>query len=446
MAVEFKLPGLGDGIKSADVVKVLVQVGDVVSAGQTVIEVETEKAGVDVPCPIAGTVTQVRVAAGAKAEIGAVVLVLDETAMADEGVRAPSGEAAPPDAPRPMPSDEAAPPAVPMPSDEAAPPAVPMPSDEAAPPAVPTPSAEAATHPGSRPAVFASPSVRQFAREIGVDIHVVEGSGPGGRISMEDVKLHSRTFGRGPASDEPVVMPELLKWGPVRVEEMTNVRRATAAYMANCWATVPHVTIFDKADVTDLEAWRQALAPRAEKAGVKVTVTAIMLKFLAAALKQFPQLNATIDIGGEQIVYKQHYHLGVAADTERGLVVPVVRDVDKKSLFAIAGELAELAAAGRRGKLAPDAMQGGTFTLTNLGGLGVGHFTPIVPSPQVAILGLGRALREPVWDVAAASFAPRLMMPLSLSFDHRLVDGADGARFLRWLATAVAQPLNLLEA
>jgi pyruvate dehydrogenase E2 component (dihydrolipoamide acetyltransferase) len=423
MATEFKLPDLGEGIKTADVVKVLVREGESVAAGQNVLEVETDKAGVDVPSPVGGRVTKVLVKAGEKAAIGQVILVIDETQAA----------APPPVESKPEPVPEAVP----------EPESVPKPQPEPEPTPAPAPSA------AQHAPVFASPSVRQFAREIGVDIHEVEGTGPGGRISLDDVKHYARQVGRAvtaaSAAPESFGLPEFEKWGPIRVEPMTNVRRATAQYMAECWRTIPHVTIFDQVDITRLEAWRESLKPRADKAGVKITVTAILMRVAAAALKRFPRLNATIDVPGERIILKDYCHLGVAVDTERGLVVPVVRDADSKSLFALAGEIAELAATARRGKLAPDAMAGATFTLTNLGGIGVGWFTPVVPSPQVAILGIGRAVRQPVWDEAHGAWLPRLLMPLSLSIDHRLVDGADGARFLRFMVGAIEEPLSLLE-
>jgi pyruvate dehydrogenase E2 component (dihydrolipoamide acetyltransferase) len=307
--------------------------------------------------------------------------------------------------------------------------------------------APAPAGPDERGPVFASPSVRQFAREIGVDIHRVQGTGPGGRIAVEDVKTYARTHHRVGAA--PLAVPEapateFSKWGAVRVEPMSNVRRATAQFMAQCWASVPHVTVFDTIDVTALEAARQRLKPQADRAGTKLTVTPLLLKLVAAALRQFPRLNASLDMVDERVIYKEHYHLGVAADTDRGLVVPVVRDVDTKGVVAIAKELADLADAARRGKLPPDAMQGATFTLTNLGGFGTQFFTPIVPTPQVGILGVGRATQQPVWDEAHGAFVPRLMLPVSLSFDHRLVDGADGARFVQWLKRACEEPLLVL--
>jgi pyruvate dehydrogenase E2 component (dihydrolipoamide acetyltransferase) len=272
----------------------------------------------------------------------------------------------------------------------------------------------------------------------------VEGSGPGGRISVEDVKRHAREHPAGapaaPGAAPAAPLPDFTRWGEVEREAMSNVRKKTAQHMATGWVA-PHVTLHDKADVTDIEALRKRFQKRAEAAGGKLTITAILLKIVAAALKKHPQINCSIDMAKQEIVYKRFIHVGVAADTKRGLVVPVIRDVDQKNIIELSVELTEMAEKARSGKLSLDDMSGGTFTLTNLGGIGIGHFTPIINSPEVAILGVGRAHREPVWDDQAQSFEPRLMMPLSLSFDHRIVDGADGARFLRWMVEAIEQPL-----
>ncbi|HAZ64442.1 MAG TPA: branched-chain alpha-keto acid dehydrogenase subunit E2, partial [Armatimonadetes bacterium] len=311
-------------------------------------------------------------------------------------------------------------------------------------PAAPDTAAES-----DRVPVFASPSVRRFAREVGVDIRRVEGTGPGGRISVDDVKAAARNLGRlAPTTDKPVGpdLPEFSRWGAIRVEPLNRVRQAAAKFLHESWTTIPHVTVFDQADVTDLEAWRLSLRRAAERAGVKITVTSILIKLVAKALAAHPMLNASLDLPGGQMVLKDHYHIGVAVDTDRGLVVPTLRDVDQKSLFDVAREMTELAEAGRRGKLAPNDMAGASFTVTNLGGIGIGYFTPIIPHPQVGILGVGRAVKQPVWNEEKGEFAPRLLMPLSLSFDHRLVDGADGARFLRWMIDAMEQPLLLLNA
>ncbi|MBI1368632.1 MAG: biotin/lipoyl-binding protein [Planctomycetes bacterium] len=422
MAVEFKLPDLGENVKSADVVSLMVAVGDTIAKNQPVIEAETDKAVMEIPSSVAGKITAISVKKGDTVKVGQVVLTVDESAAAKPvDKKADRRKEDKKESPAPQPeapvssSREAAP--------APAPAATPAPAQPAAP--VPVSSAQGP--------VAAAPSVRQFAREIGIDIHQVPGTGPGGRISVEDVKAYARTRaaagGRAPASDKP----------RAERQAMTKIRKVTAAHMAKCWNTVPHVTIFDKADVTDLEAERQQFKKKAEQAGGKLTITPMFMKIAAAALKVFPNLNASIDTEKSEIELHHYCNLGVAVDTPRGLVVPVIRDVDKKNIIELALEIGNLSIKARDGKLLPDDMSGGTFTITNLGSIGTGFFTPIVNHPEVAILGMGRAVMEPVWD--GKQFIPRLMAPLSLSFDHRLVDGADGARFLRWIVQAVENPL-----
>ncbi|MBM3226469.1 MAG: hypothetical protein FJZ47_22115, partial [Candidatus Tectomicrobia bacterium] len=258
-------------------------------------------------------------------------------------------------------------------------------------------------------------------------------------------ELHTRPWPQ-PSREmiAPTGLPDFTKWGPIQPQAMSNVRRATAERLAHAWATIPHVTQFDKADITDLEQVRQHYdAQRVRPLGARLTVTAIVLKILAAALKRFPQFNASLDMTTHEMIYKQYYHLGVAVDTDRGLLVPVIRHVDQKNMVELSIELAQLAERARNRKLTPDEMQGGTFTVTNLGGLGGTHFTPIINPPEVAILGLSRSSMEPVYDQSTSTFIPRLMLPLALSYDHRLIDGADGVRFLRWVVEALQQPFVL---
>jgi pyruvate dehydrogenase E2 component (dihydrolipoamide acetyltransferase) len=301
-----------------------------------------------------------------------------------------------------------------------------------------------------RPVVPAAPSVRQLAREIGVDITQVQGSGTGGRISLEDVKRHARDLRTRPASQQfrgalpSVTLPDFTKWGTVERQPMSNVRRATAERMTQAWVTIPHVTQFDKADITDLEQLRQYYdARRAKTTEGKLTITAIVLKVVAAALKRFPQFNASIDMTTYEVIHKTYYHIGVAVDTDRGLLVPVIRNVDQKNILELSVELTQLAERARSRKTPLEEMQGGTFTITNLGGLGGTNFTPIINAPEVAILGLARSSLEPVYNDSTEQFAPRLMLPLALSYDHRLIDGADGVRFLRWVVEALQQPFLL---
>jgi pyruvate dehydrogenase E2 component (dihydrolipoamide acetyltransferase) len=297
----------------------------------------------------------------------------------------------------------------------------------------------------------AAPHVRRLAREIGVNIRTVTGSGPGGRISEEDVKQCAKNTLMQAAANaatqaprgtfvEPE-LPDFSKWGKTERVSMRGVRRKTAEHLRQAWNTIPHVTQQDRSDITELEQLRARFAPRVEEAGGKMTVTAIALKVCASALKVFPQFNASIDMGKEEIIYKQYINLGVAMDTDRGLLVPVIRDVDKKNIVELATELTQLSKKARDRKLTPDEMLGGTFTITNLGGIGGTGFSPIVNYPEVAILGLSRSRMEPEW--VNNKFEPRLILPLSLSYDHRLIDGADAARFLRWIAEAFEQPFLL---
>ncbi len=460
MATEFKLPELGENIEKGKVTNVMVQVGDMIAKDQPVIEIETDKASVEVPCEVAGKVAEIRARAGEDLRVGAVILVLEAAdAPAEPLVQETTKKPAPPKkaetARKQAPKEEA--PAVqqlemaPQEIDEE----VESPSEAAA---TPVPSAEtpepqaSAQGRGSAPA---APSVRRLAREIGINIHQVPGSGPGGRISEEDVKSFSRRVntdagGAAPvrlASSAPAAssttppLPDFERWGAIERREMSGVRRRTAENMAYAWSTVPQVTQFDRADVTDIEALRKQYAKRAEAASGKLTMTAILVKIIAAALKKFPQFNASIDMANNEIIYKRYIHIGVAVDTDRGLLVPVIRDCDTKSVMQIAAELGELAERARTKKTTLDEMQGGTFTISNLGGIGGTAFTPIVYSPQVAILGVSRGQTEPVWR--DGQFVPRMMLPLSLSYDHRVIDGADGARFLRWVCQALEQPFLL---
>ena len=419
--VEFKIPDLGENIESGTVVSILVAEGDTVAKEQGVLELETDKATVEVPISAAGTVKSIHVKDGDEVKVGQVVLTL-ETTTATAPKAAPS-----------KPSAEAkAPPEPETPAKEAAPP---EPKPAAAPPPEQKPRSDLAVVP-------AAPKVRRLAREIGVDIHLVVGTGPGSRISTDDVKRHSREmrFAAPAAGRTPAIsLPDFSKWGRVERQPMSNIRRATARQMDTAWSTIPHVTQFDKADITDLEQLRKRFGKKVEEAGGKLTVTAILLKVVAGALKEFPQFNAAIDMANEEIIYKQYYHIGVAVDTDRGLLVPVIRDVDQKNIMELSVELGQIAEKARNKKLGLEDMQGGTFTITNLGGIGGTNFTPIVNSPEVAILGVARGGKEPVFK-SDGSFEPRLMLPLALSYDHRIIDGADGARFIRWIVDYLEQP------
>jgi pyruvate dehydrogenase E2 component (dihydrolipoamide acetyltransferase) len=463
----FMLPELGEGIESGDVLQVLVNVGDTITEEQPVLELETDKAVVEVPAPVSGTVKAIHVQAGDKAAVGQLLLTVEtsvSTAAAVASPRAPAStpgslpsasengedrtatDTAVPLSPEPPAPTASVPPVI-------APSPVPPPSDQ--PSAAPRPAASAAPssdQPSAapRPAAPAAPSVRQLAREIGVDINQVPGSGPGGRIALEDVKryardLNTRTDGRQlRGALLPAALPDFAKWGPVERQALGNVRRTTAERMTQSWGTIPHVTQFDKADITDLEQLRQHYdAQKAKTAGGKLTVTSIILKVVAAALKRFPQFNASIDMTTHEVVYKKYYHIGVAVDTDRGLLVPVIRNVDQKNILELSVELTQLAERARSRKTTLEELQGGTFTITNLGGLGGTNFTPIINAPEVAILGLARSSLEPVYSDSTGQFTPRLILPLALSYDHRMIDGADGVRFLHWVVEALQQPFLL---
>ena len=446
---EFKLPDLGENIESGEVINVLVAEGDPLSEDQPVIELETDKAVIEVPSTVSGTVSRVLVAEGDRAQVGQVILTVEEVG-ADGAAAAPAGE---PPAAAPAPEQEIREPAGPEPV--AAPAdgsAAPTPSESS-----PAPAGDGDAAGGGGPAespppagepqklIPAAPSVRRLAREIGVDIAEAEGTGPGGRIREEDVKALSRRLHESPAaapgSPAAAPLPDFSKWGEIEVEPFSNVRRITAQRMAAAWSAIPHVTQFDQADITGLEAWRKGYAPQVERAGAKLTPTAVLLKVAASALRAFPSFNASIDMAGEQIIFKSYVHIGVAVDTPRGLLVPVIRDVDRKSVTEISLELGETAEKARTGKVAVADLEGGTFTVSNLGGLGGTAFTPIINAPEVAILGAARSRTEPVY--VDGELQPRLILPLSLSYDHRLIDGADGVRFLRYLCQGLENPYFL---
>ena len=448
-AREFKLPELGENISQGDLVRLMIAPGTNVAEGQPVMELETDKAVVEVPSSVTGVVKEIKVKEGEKVKVGQVIFTLEaggasatEPASAPTPVEHVSGQhgarlafqaairaegkteeqALPPDQPREQP------------------PAFTMP--------VQLGKVAGTEH---REPVPAAPHVRRLARELGVDIYEVKGSGPGGRIHEDDVKAHTKAvltaavsaIQAPPRAGHFIApkLPDFAKWGKIERVSMRGVRRKTAEHLAESWNTIPHVTQHDRADITELELLRARFAPKAEEAGGKMTVTAIALKVCAAALKVFPQFNASIDMEKEEIVYKQYIHIGVAADTDRGLLVPVIRDVDKKNIVELAVELSQLSKKAREKKITPAEMEGGTFTITNLGGIGGVGFTPIVNHPEVAILGLSRSRTEPEW--INGKFEPRLILPLSLSYDHRLIDGADAARFLRWIAEAFEQPFLL---
>ncbi|MCU1302068.1 MAG: Pyruvate dehydrogenase component [Candidatus Sulfotelmatobacter sp.] len=447
-STEFRLQELGENISEGDLVRLMIAPGAKVSEGQPVMELETDKAVVEVPSSVSGIVNEVKVKEGEKIKVGQVIFTLQGGAAS----------VAEPARPQRQPVEHVSGQHGARLAFQAAIRAEGKTEEQALPPDQPRSAPASFSMPAQlgkvagtehRSPVPAAPHTRRLAREIGVDIYEVKGTGPGGRISEDDVKAHAKAALSAATMQVPAraghfaapKLPDFAKWGKIERVSMRGVRRKTAEHLAESWNTIPHVTQHDRADITELEQLRARFAPKAEQAGGKMTVTAIALKVCAAALKVFPQFNATIDMEKEEIIYKQYISIGVAADTDRGLLVPVIRDVDKKNIVELAVELSQLSQKARDKKITLADMEGGTFTITNLGGIGGTAFSPIVNHPEVAILGLSRSRMEPEW--IGGKFEPRLILPLSLSYDHRLIDGADAARFLRWIAEAFEQPFLL---
>ena len=423
---EFKLPTLGETASSGLIAKILVKTGDKVEKDQPVLELETDKAVLEVPSTVEGVVGELKVKEGETVAVDQLVFTYDSGSA--------NGSAPASAAPAPPAEDTKteAPAQTTVKNDGVADATLPVGTQDPAPISSP--------HIVRDPAP-AAPSTRRIAREMGVDIYEVKGTGPGGRISEADIKAHLAGGASAPVSAGISLppLPDFSKLGEVNRVAMSGIRRATSTQMERAW-TIPHVTQFDKCDSTQFEAFRKKYGPLAEKKGTKLTPTAILLKIAVAALKKFPNFNASIDFSTNEIVQKRFYNIGVAVDTPRGLVVPVIKNVESKGIIELAVELNEIAATAREGKLKPEQMSGGTFTLTNLGGIGGTAFTPIVNTPETAILGIARGAIEPVWNKETESFEPKTMMPLCLSYDHRVIDGADGARFTRFIASLIEDP------
>ncbi len=445
MIKEVTIPDIGENIEKGDVIEVLVKEGQMVDIDTPLIEFETDKAVVDIPSPAKGRIAKILVSKGETIKVGQTIVKI-ETDSAESSQ--PQKQSVPA---RPV-KEELKPP---KPASE------PVRAKEVAvvPERVAVPKKETVEmkprHEGveiepvyAGGAAPASPTVRRLARELGADINKVIGYGPGGRISEEDVKAFVKKIvlqrGEEPASATGFrvpPLPDLSKWGDIRTEKFSRVRALISESVSRSWSVVPHVTQFEKADITELEDFRKNFNKKNEKSGIKLTVTAILMKVLAQGLKEFPRFNAGIDPANEIIVYRNYIHIGIAVDTDRGLLVPVVRDIDKKSIVELAQSLDDIAKRARDKSLKPEEFEGGTFTISNQGGIGGVDFTPIVLWPQVAILGVSRASMQPVF--INGQFEPRLILPLSLSYDHRANDGADAARFLRWVVEALQQPLML---
>ncbi|MGA2555294.1 MAG: 2-oxo acid dehydrogenase subunit E2 [Verrucomicrobiota bacterium] len=414
--MDLKLPPLGEGADSGNVVSILVKEGDAIAKGQGIIELETGKAIAPVPASAAGQVTRIIVAVGDKISVGQPILSIDPAT-------APARAAAPALKPAP-----ARPPPAGRRHAAAAPPPAALEPEEL-PPAGEEPAG------GSHPA--ASPSIRRLARELGIDLTKIRGSQAAGRIVIEDVRAYIERLQRLAAQPRPAAAapakpaPESIdfsKWGPIAKRPLTPLRKLIAERMAQSWNAVPRVTQFDQADITALDELRQTHAPAFAQQGARLTLTAFALKIVADALKKFPIFNTSLDESSGELVWKEYFHIGLAVDTDQGLIVPVLRDVDKKSILSLSKELNDLAAKTRDRKVSLEELQGGSFTISNQGGIGGGHFTPIINRPQVAILGLGRGSPQPV--VRDGSIQPRLMLPLTLAYDHRVIDGGTAVRFI----------------
>ena len=426
--IEFKVPDLGENIESADVINVLVKVGDLISKDQGVIEIETDKATVEVPSSVAGKIVDVIVKIGDKVKVGD-VLIKVESAVAVTPSKKEVVEAKEEPAKKPVQTTTEK---------------VELPKGELT---ELKPGERDDQPPILRGSAPAAPSVRRIARELGVDINKVPGSGEGGRISMDDVKAYVKKIMEGKAEAVGVgvkkeALPDFTKYGEIERVAMNKIRAKTATHLSYAWSVIPHVTQFDKTDITEFEKDRKELSKKVEEHGAKLTVTGILIKIIAEGMKKFPQFNTSIDMDSKEIIYKKYINIGVAVDTEYGLLVPVIKNADKKNLIDISVELNTLAAKARDKKLSLEEMQGGCFTITNLGGIGGTYFTPIINSPEVAILGVSRGNYEPVYS-KDGKFEPRLMLPLSLSYDHRIIDGADAIRFLRWVCEALEEPLKI---
>lgn len=426
--IEFKVPDLGENIESADVINVLVKKGDVISKDQGIIEIETDKATVEVPSSVEGKIVEVNVKTGDKVKVGDVLIKVESSAT-ESAPKKETKEVK--EEPTIKPVTESAV------IDE-------LPKGEIR---EMKPGERDDQPPILRGSAPAAPSVRRIARELGVDINKVPGSGPAGRISMDDVKAYVKNIMQGKGDVVGVgikkeALPDFSKYGKIERVAMNKIREKTATHLSYAWSVIPHVTQFDKTDITEFEKDRKELSKKVEEHGAKLTVTGILIKIIAEGLKKFPQFNTSIDMDKMEIIYKKYINIGVAVDTEYGLLVPVIKNADQKNLIEISVELNQLAQKARDKKLSLEEMQGGCFTITNLGGIGGTYFTPIVNSPEVAILGVSRGSYEPVYN-KEGNFEPRLMLPLSLSYDHRIIDGADAIRFLRWICEALEEPLKI---
>jgi len=437
--IEVKIPDIG-GYKDVPVIEVFVKPGDAVKPEDSLITLESDKATMDVPSPASGVVKELRVKVGDKVSEGSLVLTLESPG---------AGPASKPAAQEPAPAPQQAP----QPALRAAaleiPPGPPLlKGGDAAPPTPPL--TKGGDEVGGFARAHASPSVRRFARELGVDLPRVKGTGPKERVTKDDVQNYVKgelSRPRAPGGGTglnllPLPQVDFAKFGPITTQPLSRIRKLSGANLHRNWVTIPHVTQHDEADITELEEFRKIQTEEAKKQGIRFTILCFLLKAVVVALKQHSEFNASLSADGESLVLKQYFHIGVAVDTPNGLVVPVIRDVDKKGLMELAKELGEVSARMRSGKILPADLQGGCFSISSLGGLGGSHFTPIINAPEVAILGVGRSASRPVWN--GKEFAPRMMLPLSVSYDHRVIDGAQGARFISFLSGVLSDIRRLV--
>ena len=434
MVQEIKIPEISENVEKGTVISILVSQGDEVDKDDPVLELETDKAAVDVPSPFGGTIKEILVAENAEVKVGQAVMKIETEGKAEQEAEAPEESAGRETTAEEQPEETAEP--------EAQQAEKPEPEER-------TPKRRE----GEILPVPAAPSTRQLARELGVDIYAVEGTGPGGRISKDDVKAAAKEAseragdaakGAGAGTGGGALgltgpLPDFSRWGETERVDLSQVRSIIAENTAASWRTIPHVTQFDKADVTALEEFRVKYGKLAQKQDTKLTVTAIILKIAALALLRFPRFNATFDAQKKQLILKKYVHIGVAVDTDRGLLVPVIQDADKKSILELAKELGDTAERTRNKKIKPEELEGGNFIVSNLGGIGGTNFTPVIFPHQLGILAVSRAEEQPVYK--DGEFVPRTILPLGLSYDHRVIDGADGARFIRWIVESLEQPL-----
>jgi len=445
--IEVKVPDIG-GFKDVPVIEVLVKAGDAVKPEDSLVTLESDKATMEVPSPAAGVVKEIKIKVGDKVSEGTLVLTMERDGDGAAAEKPAAAKSAAPPAPQPAA-------ATPTPRAEA-----PRPAPEPSSPHPPSRSRaerEASGAPVDANAgmeagfarAHASPSVRRFARELGVDLGQVKGTGPKDRVLKDDVQNYvkgelARPRGGGGLGLNlpPLPQVDFAKFGPVTTQPLSRIKKLSGANLHRNWVTIPHITQNDEADITELEEFRKVQTEEAKKQGVRFTILCFLLKAVVVALKQHPEFNASLSADGESLVLKQYFHIGVAVDTPNGLVVPVIRDVDKKGLMELAGELGEVSARMRAGKISPIDLQGGCFSISSLGGIGGAHFTPIINAPEVAILGVGKSVMRPVWS--GKSFEPRLMLPLSVSYDHRVIDGAQGARFIAFLSSVLTDIRRLV--